>query len=150
MNEKLFYKLSLGLPIIVPAICYLVTPDIPLEASDPVYDVSFALILSGLIGGIPYLIFLIAFLIWMRKREVGQIRTALLVTPLIFIPIFILICSILIKTVVNKSPPDTELFRYIPYFPPVAGCILLFGYSYVFVTFGLARILRRRPFGAVE
>jgi len=150
MNEKTLYKLSLALPIVVPAICYLVKPEDLFEASSQVAKILEAFVFSGLIGGIPYLIFVAAFLIWMRKRDLGQIRKVLFLSPLILIPIFFLMCLIIMKILDAKNSSHTSLGDYLRYIPPISGWILLFGYFYVLVTFGIARIVRRRPFGDAQ
>ncbi len=147
MNEKKVYKYSLVLPIVVPAICLLITPHNLDTLYGPIATVLMAFIFSGLIGGIPYSILAMGLLMWMRDKELLQIRKALLLSPLFLIPIIVLFVLIYVA-VGNESAPDPLVYVY--YTLIFGGYVLAFGYFYVAIAFGLARLLRKRPFNKTE
>lgn len=148
MNERRLYKYSLVLPILLPAICLLITPHNLDTLYGPLATVLMAFIFSGLIGGIPYVILAIALLVWMRDQDLQQIRRALLLSPLFLIPIVVFAGLIYLAVVGNVSAPDPLVYVYsILVF---GGYILAFGYFYVLIAFGLARLVRKRPFNTPE
>ena len=148
MNEERVYKYSLALPIVLPVICLLIAPLTPSNLDTvygPIARVLMAFILSGVIGGIPYAILAIGLLVWMRDKDLIQIRKALLLSPLFLIPIVLFGGLIFIAVGLNVSASYPLVYVY--YMLVFSACTLAFGYFYVLIVFGLARLIRKRPFG---
>lgn len=83
MSIKSYYRWALALPLLLPV---LATP--LLMADDRLPDVLGAVLMflfySMLIGGIPYLLFATGFLLWMRRASDDRVRTAVLLSPLLY------------------------------------------------------------------
>lgn len=83
MSIKSYYRWALALPLLLPA---LATP--LLMADDHLPEVLGAVMMylfySMLIGGIPYLLFVTGFLLWMRRAPESRVRTAVLLSPLMY------------------------------------------------------------------
>lgn len=147
MNEKRFYKCSLVLPVLLPTICLLITPHNLDTLYGPIATFLMAFTFSGIIGGIPYVILAIGLLVWMRDKDLLQIRKALLLSPLFLIPI-VMFGGLIYVALSNESAPDPRVYGY--YILLFGGYILAFGYFYVLIVFGLARLIRRQPFNKRE
>ncbi|MFZ1700600.1 MAG: hypothetical protein WBO10_17115 [Pyrinomonadaceae bacterium] len=150
MSERRIYQISLALPIIFPAISLVITPRNLDSIYGPIGTILTAFIFSGLVGGIPYGILAISLLVWMRNKDLSQVRRALLFSPLFLIPIFMVFSFIVAVVFINESPPDSAAQVYLMYCGLFTGYILAFGYFYVMIAFGAARLFRKKPFSKID
>jgi amino acid transporter len=93
---------------------------------------------SGIVGGIPYLILTVALLIWMRDKELPSIRRAILLSPLMMIPIYAFCLGVYVL-IFERDPSLGEYFIGLFFY---GAFIPIFGYAYVGVAFGLEKLLR--------
>ena len=148
MNEKRIYRICLALPLIVPVGCVLVLnfliKPLDLDSTDslfrPVGVIMGILVYAGLIAGIPYVLLAVSLLIWMRDKDVSDIRRALLLSPLIFILYFSVFGLIIFAVTEMSGEGVFSMFILLTIF------IVPVGYFYVLITFGIARLFRKQPF----
>jgi hypothetical protein len=138
MKEFRAFKASLLLPLIVPVLFA------PLMFVDFRYPEGLGAIIlftaySGVIGCMPYLVLVALLLRWAHGKNETQFRRALMLSPLLMLPllwIFILIISLLRGTESGVSELVDGLLFYAPF-------VLGFGYGYVVLVFGLVTVLKR-------
>jgi hypothetical protein len=82
-----YYRRALFLPLAVPV---LATP--LLLMGEGAASVAVMLQYQVLIGGIPYLLFAGAFLLWSRGRSDRQVRGAILLSPCVFAGMIVVLC----------------------------------------------------------
>jgi hypothetical protein len=140
MNVKPVYKLSLLLPIIVPV---LFAPTLLFfkSLSESTATVLMIIITSLVYGGVPYLILVGLLLRWMRDKNEAQIRRALILSPLFMIVIFQLVAGVYIALFSEARPRINQFIGSLIILTPF---ILLFGYAYVGIAFGLIRVWKKR------
>lgn len=139
MTSKRLFQYSLVLPLIPPLLV------LPLwfvrESINENSAGAFVLIViaySGIVGGIPYLILAAALLIWMRNKDLVLIRRVLLISPVLMLPIFS-VCLGIYTMFFERHPSLNEYSFGLIFF---SVFIVLFGYTYVGLVFGLERIVR--------
>lgn len=129
MSVRSYYRWALALPLLVPALVS------PLTLLDPLPDgvrvVTMFLYWSVLIGGVPYVLFAIGFLLWMRGRPDAAVRTGILMSPLVYAA-WLVLCLTLFLVVDGALASSSDSIGMIAVFG------LLFGYGYV----GLAELGR--------
>jgi hypothetical protein len=129
MSIKSYYRWALLLPLAVPAIA---SPLLLVQSMPPLLAaVVWFLFWSVLIGGIPYVVFATAFLLWMRRLPEHRVRTCILFSPLVYAAV-LLTCLTLFLLVDGALASSTDSLGMIVTFG------LLFGYGYV----GLAELGR--------
>jgi hypothetical protein len=139
------YKYALFLPILVPI---LVAPILYFGLQSLGEKLGLIVIIifySGVIGGIPYLIIGVALAVWMRGKSEDQIRRALLFSP----PMMIGVTSILytlLWLIPGNSNGLNSLGSFLWPLVILSLFIGLFGYAYVGISFGIARIVRGGPY----
>lgn len=129
MSVKSYYRWTLVLPLLLPALASplaLFNPLPPLPAA-----VLMFLFWSVLIGGVPYLLFAIGFLLWTRGASGERVRRGILVSPLVYTAVLMICFTALLVVEGNTSSNGDSLSIF-----GVFG--LLFGYGYV----GLAEVGR--------
>jgi hypothetical protein len=135
MSIKSYYRWALLLPLVVPALAS------PLLLLQPLPDVLGAVMLylvwSLLVGGIPYLLFAAAFLLWMRRAPEDHVRTAVLLSPVIYSAV-LATCLVLFLAVDGSLASSAESLTY------MTGFGLLFGYGYVAIAEAGRVLLRPR------
>jgi Trk-type K+ transport system membrane component len=129
MSIKSYYRWALLLPLAVPA---LASPLLLVQSMPPLLvAVLWFLFWSVLIGGIPYVVFATAFLLWMRRLPEHRVRTGILLSPLVYAAV-LFTCLTLFLLVDGSLANSAE---------SLGGVVmlgLLFGYGYV----GLAELGR--------
>src|ERR1051325_4098294 len=97
MLERRFFQLSFALPILVPAILWLL----------PTNNIVLIILrVSILLGGLPYILFIIPVLVWSRNKSGDEIRFFTYFSPLIFgfVLAFCFGALTLITTLVQPGP----------------------------------------------
>ena len=140
MNVTRAYKLSLLLPILVPALCAPALFFIR-SLTEGAATVLMVIVTSMLYGCIPYLILAGLLLRWMRDKDEAQIRRALKLSPLFMLVIFQLFAGVWISLFSEARPRINQFIGSLIVLTPF---VLLFGYAYVGVAFGLIRVWKRR------
>jgi len=132
------YKLSLLLPLVVSGLLvplFYVDLHVPEWLRTAIYTTAF----SGLVGGIPYLVLVALLLLWGRGKTEKQFRRALILSPILLLPIFLLFI-LMFALIVDRQSLGWQsvdgIFFYVPW-------ILSFGYGYVLVGLTGIFILRR-------
>jgi len=144
MKESKFYRLSLVLPLVVPAI---VAPLLFVDFPFPEWLVWAVLYTtySGAIGGFPYLALVGLLFWWARGRSDTQFRRTLSLLPIFMLPVFavFLVLALLGEAWLRPESalPPGEILRMLLTMVPF---ILGFGYFYVLLVFGMAFLLKRR------
>jgi hypothetical protein len=95
--------------------------------------------LSGIVGAIPYMVLVVLLLLWARGKTEKQFLYALLVSPILMLPLFslylLVIALILDRQSLGWQTFDDLLF----YFPWILGV----GYGYVLLALICLFIFRR-------
>jgi hypothetical protein len=144
MKESGFYRLSLLLPLAVPA------------ATAPLLFVDFHLpewlvwavlytTYSGLISGVPYLASVGLLFCWARRKSDTEFRKALILLPIFMVPVLAVLLGLgfLAEAWLRPEsalPVSDALLTLLGLVPFILG----FGYFYVLLVFGTARVLKRR------
>jgi hypothetical protein len=152
MSEVRWYRLAYLLPIIVPALAagtwvVLVEtawlPGAPLSGAKPVpASLLLTFFFSGLLGGIPYALFVAVVLICLWSRPARTYRRVALIMPLLFVPILLLWCCFAVPWLGPDEPArlsTTNLHALSPLAAPALGV----GYFYVFIALAVGRWLRQ-------
>jgi hypothetical protein len=129
MSIKSYYRWALALPLLLPALAT------PLLMADRVPGVLGAVVMylfwSMLVGGIPYLLFATGFLLWMRRAPERRVRTAVLLSPLLYTPLLLAyLVTFLLVDGTLRSGGDT------------LGMFAAFGVSFGYVYVALAELGR--------
>ena len=145
MKESRFYRFSLLLPLVVPA---LIAPLMFVDAAQlPEWLVSVAvyILFSGIIGGVPYLALVGLLFWWARGKRDAQFRRALILLPIFMLPVFTMLLGLGFLGEAwfrpeNGLPVSDALVMLLGLVPFILG----FGYFYVLLVLGTARLLIRR------
>jgi hypothetical protein len=140
MNVVRAYKLSLALPLVVPALLA------PLSLVDNQLPKWLRMMLgftvySGLIGGLPYLVVIALLLFWARGKGEAQIRRGLVLSPLLMLPVCLVFIVVIGLVRSGRDLTASEFYDAVALFAPF---ILGFGYTYVVLVLGVVWLLRRR------
>lgn len=145
MDAIKIYKYSLFLPLIVPM---LFSPALLFLRSMTESQglILLTIVYSGLVGGIPYLILIAIVFRWMRGKNEQQIRETLKLSPPFMIGIFVVGFALLnlVNLAFNKEPMKEVFTQFVVGTVFSSICILIFGYTYVLLVFGLVRLLRKQ------
>jgi len=143
VRMRTFYRASLALPIVAAGVAMLLgraAGDMP----RPLGELIAWLILSGVCGGLPYLVLAAGAFRWMRDRTEREIRRAALWSPLLMIGAYAVECVAygLLGDVFGQATHAGPIF--------VLGseCIVIFGYVYVAIVLALGAAIvppRRAP-----
>lgn len=141
MKESKVYALSLSLPLVVPvlfaALMYFDPPFPKWLQTFMVYNVA-----SGLVGGIPYLVLVVLLFWWGRGKSSAQFKRALVLSPILMLPVFFLILvifSLISGSFRGEGAGVEDLKMLLLYFSFIIG----FGYFYVLLVFGIVFLLKR-------
>lgn len=145
MPQRLFYQLSLALPLIVPAILWLVPVPV-LDGIDHDALVLGPLVASFPIAGIPYAIFAMAMAAWVQRAPARGIRRLSFVAPVLFLAVFIGWCAVRVGLQGGKL--DRGFVGAATFF---GIFVLMVGYSYVAII-ELARTIaaKRRWISVID
>jgi uncharacterized membrane protein len=137
------YKWSLALPLIVPILSAIPLLFVSSNDAEPLgllSGVIAAIILSGLVGGIPYLILVGLLLWWMRYKNEKQIRRVLILSPILLLPLSLIFITTISLLRFGAEETLTDFSEVLTFYVPF---ILGFGYGYVALVFGAVFMLRR-------
>jgi len=131
MSIRSYYRWALLLPLAVPLVAsaLLLFPERPLADAVVLY-----LYWSLMIGGAPYLLFATGFLLWSRGRSDGELRRAVLVSPLVY-------AAVLTASLAVFLAVDAGLGNNLEFLAGMAGFGIAFGYGYVLLAEVGRRIL---------
>lgn len=129
MTEKRFLQLSLLLPLLLPAIAYLIIRVGIFPES--VHPLLFLLVTSGLLAFVPYTLLAIIIMVLLRKRPSADWLKVALIFPLLLSLVPLL---------------GFALFSDLSAGGYYALWVLGFGYFYVMLTFVLNVLLKRTGF----
>jgi hypothetical protein len=144
MKESRFFRLSLLLPLALPA---LLAPLMFVDSYLPKWMAAAAIfmIYSGLLGGIPYLVLVGLLFWWARKKSDIQFKRALVFLPIFMVPTFSLILGLSLLVEASLRPAYAlSVSQWFVMSLVLVPFILGFGYFYVLLVFGMAWVLRRR------
>lgn len=142
MDVNKLYKISLSFPLIVPILFTPLFFIFNRLMNETVAIVFLTIIYSGLVGGIPYLIIAIILFRWMNDKSEMQIRKALLLSPLFMIALFSF--GYLFLGVILSNDFFQELKKISMAIIACDVLILIFGYSYVLITFAFVKIFKNK------
>src|SRR5688572_24172798 len=93
MKESNLHRLFLSLPLLVPL---LVTPLMFLDIRLPDWVKTLVgfFFASGMVGGVPYLVLVALLFLWGRGKSSAQFKRALVLSPVLMLPVFFLILVI--------------------------------------------------------
>ena len=144
MKESRFYKFSLVLPLVVPL---LPVPFLFVDAARlPEWVVWMAvyMIFSGIIGGIPYLVLVGLLFWWARGKSDTQFKRALVLLPIFMVAVVAVLFGLGLLGEAWLKPESALSVSDAGMLLGLVPFILGFGYFYVVVVFGMARLLKRR------
>lgn len=142
MKESTAHKLSLVLPLLLPA---LVTPLVygQFRLPDWLETLVAFIFASGMAGGVPYVV-LVALLVWWgRGKSPAQFKRALLLSPILMIPVFLVISVLFQIIIVGSSDGAPGVGEVFPFALLYVTFILGFGYAYVLIMLGTVFVLKR-------
>jgi hypothetical protein len=129
MEYDRYVRRALLMPIVVPLAAAALLLIDRVEHT-PVGEFSILVTWSLLVGGIPYLVFLIGFHRWMRGKTEPRIRRALRLAPLCYVPVLALF-ALPLAVASNHGSLDSETLLVVALF---GGMGLAFGYGYVLLA----------------
>jgi hypothetical protein len=141
MKESRAHKLSLALPLVVPA---LVTPLALGNFRLPGWLGTLVpyIWVSGMVGGFPYVVLVALLFWWGRGKSDVQFKRALLLSPVLMLPVFfafLVILSLITQGFRNEVDAEAVLTMLVLYFSFILG----FGYAYVLLVFGAVFVFKR-------
>ncbi|MEQ1764371.1 MAG: hypothetical protein ABL984_14665 [Pyrinomonadaceae bacterium] len=143
------YKYALFLPMLVPLIFAPLLYFGLQSLGEKLGLIVIIVFYSGIIGGIPYLFLGVALAIWMQNKAEAQIRKALMLSPLIMSALTaVLLFALWMAPIGNRMNWLHSLEGFFGALGVLMLFIGIFGYSYVGIAFGLARLVRGFPFGS--
>ncbi|MCM0147176.1 hypothetical protein KCN56_01160 [Photobacterium galatheae] len=131
MTFKVYFRYALFIPFICGLIAMILEFCFGLAGGN---FIVFIVMLSVLIGGFPYALFVACTFYWMRGRTDREVKKAMWLAPLIFLP-FLSIAILL------AIPPDSfysagEAVLFLCFFG------LIFGYCYVLIAYAGWKIVQ--------
>ncbi len=143
MHIKSVYQLSFLLPFVVSVVCYLLALAIGDERGGDWIVILLIIAYSAYVVIIPYLTFVIGFLLWMRNKDERAIRRALLISPIVLTVIFAVIIGFSYLFLGGPGAPWEGPAGFLGAIGIFAAYAAVFGYFYVILTFVLVALLRR-------
>jgi uncharacterized membrane protein len=126
MSAKRYFQLSLLLPLILPVIVLLL-----FEPSFANGGIVLILMFSLYFGALPYLLFVIGLLFWMRRKDVREIQRMTFIAPLVFTGFFIT-CVITVIPIQLLMIGEVRIEADVVF--QCCVVILTLGYAYVLVA----------------
>lgn len=133
MSLQNYYRWALLLPFAVPGVLSLLALVPERHLPQTLGALLMFLFYSVLIGGIPYVLFALGFLVWSRGRDARSVRAAIYFSPLTY-------AGVLSACVLGYAAWDGDLTHQGTggTVTLLATCAFVFGYAYVV----LAELLR--------
>ncbi|NOT48022.1 MAG: hypothetical protein HOP17_09795 [Acidobacteria bacterium] len=95
LREKRFFQIAFFLPLILPLIPLVGLPAVlDFQVNGAMAVIAFFLIASLILGGVPYLFFLIGVFTWMRGKDGQQVRQMTYIAPIIYAGVLIVCCTL--------------------------------------------------------
>jgi len=138
INARTFYKLSLLLPLFGSALGF---PFLFVGTSLPWWlrQALGLAALSGMVAAIPYMVLVVLLLLWARSKTERQFLYALLVSPILMLPLFSLYL-LAIALILDRQSLGWQTFDGLVFYVPwVVGI----GYGYVLLALICRFIFRR-------
>jgi hypothetical protein len=127
MNFKVYFKIALFFPYLIGAlVLIIVNLTEPSEAIT--LNLLFLIVLPIFFASIPYAIFIIFTFSWVKSRSDREIKKAMWLAPLYFIPLMMLIPILIISS--------NNIFELLQMVAVFVGLTLAYGYFYVFLAHG--------------
>jgi hypothetical protein len=142
MKESKAQRLSLALPLLLPA---LVAPLVYGEFRLPDWLGTLVAFIfgSGMVGGLPYAVLAALLLWWGWNKSAAQFKRALLLSPILMIPVFLIFLVLFQVSIVGFSDGGAA-GEVIPAMLLLYGSFILgFGYAYVLIVLGTVFVLKR-------
>ena len=143
MRERRFYNLALLLPLVVSAAC-LGFLSVGFRLPQWLLEVIGLTAYSGLVAGIPYVVLIVLLLVWGRGRTDKQFRWALILSPILMLPIFALFIVVFVLIVDRQSLGRETLPGLLFYVP------FILGYGYAYVALALTGLFIFRRLGVIS
>lgn len=137
MARRTFYRLALGLPLVVPLLLWGAMYVFPMSDADATILLTF--LYSLMIGGLPYLVFAVGFGWWMRDKSPTAIRRATMWAPVFFMPVLMGVVAVvaIVGALRKGTAVDSEFVQYAGMFTLVLLLgVLVVGYFYVGIVEG--------------
>lgn len=134
MGRRTFYRVALVLPLVAPLLLWAAFYALPMSDADGTILLTF--LYSVAIGGLPYLVFGLAFARWMRDKSPAVIRRATLWAPLLFMPWLLGVVAVV--AALRRSPAFDRISARDGGLVALVLClgVLVVGYTYVGITEG--------------
>jgi hypothetical protein len=134
-GARIFYRSSLALPLAVPLLVILLFRIAPWHPPAAVGTALAYVGISIFFGGIPYAALATWGLFWIGHHSESEIRARAVVAPLLMVPAYGLQCAI--AAAVGGGVDVAVRIFFLG-----SVLILILGYAYVLVVFGLRTALR--------
>jgi hypothetical protein len=147
MRELKIYKLFLLLPLVVSGVLiplFYVDLRLPEWLQTLIYSTAS----SGLAGGIPYLSLVVLLLLWGRGKNEKQFRRALILSPVLMIPIYILF-SLSLGIIFERESFGWQSVGWDTVWTLSFFALFILGYGYAYVVIGLTTVFVLRRFGLI-
>lgn len=138
MPMRRFYRIAMILPLVVPIPVMVGAYVFGMPISWPLEQIVFVLIMSEVLGAIPYLLLALWANRWMQGRTENEIRRKALRAPLFMLVAFLAL--LLLLSGLSGDPLGEGLLVFL-YAGPA---ILILGYAYVGLVFWLRRLVVAR------
>jgi hypothetical protein len=148
MRELKFYKLLLLLPLVV-SVALIPLFDVDLHLPEWLQTVIYTTAASGLVGGIPYLVLVALLLLWGRGKNEKEFRRALMLSPVLMIPIYILF-SLSLGILFERERFGSQSVGWDTVLTLSFFALFILGYGYAYVAIGLAALFVLRRFGLIH
>lgn len=130
LTGRRYFLASLALPLVVPLI---VASLAYVTSSELAAGFAVVFMFSLILGGIPYLIFIVGVLLWSRTRSLEAIRKLSYIAPLLFV----IVAAVLSPVPLLFGASMREVSAFLALFSLYA---LLFGYLYVLIVNALYEV----------
>lgn len=144
MKRKIWYLISLTFPLLLPA--FLLLCHEPVSRSFDTANFNLTLydyfIFSAFFGGVPYFLFIIGIVVWLRHKTANEIKLASWILPVLFTPV--LWFGLFLMEVLDPLHKNIDIvsFNWIP--DLLIGLFALpFGYFYVLLVNGLTYLFQK-------
>jgi hypothetical protein len=136
VSTPAYYRLSLLLPVVLP----ILASPLLMTGEKGLGSVAIWLIMGSVIGAVAYIPTAVFLVVWMRGKTEREQRRALWCAPLLMAP---LMCICYLLYALGSAGPRGSVDADWGEMAFYGGFVILFGYGYVALAFGLLRLLRR-------
>lgn len=137
ISTRAFFRGSFALPLVLPLFAMLLLLSMGEVNPEGMAGISMFVLLSGIIGGIPYLLLMVRFIYWSKNKAVRKLRQFTYVAPLLFAVLLITILF-MYASVINNVPSKENM----EYSLLLGGYGVVVGYAYVIGVHALYWVFR--------